>query len=174
MAKTQISAVEKPERPAKSGRSARMKPLDPNKHPIRKRLQKTPHWWQKIRITPELAYCWLCNSQALSEATGRAFNRPGWLEQVQEVAELIRKGKFPHGSEDRIAISYTEEWGCVISNGQHRLAAIVLADKAVTTGVLSNIWLSEKEAFRRIQIARGEREEIDPPEWWLRANDVAV
>jgi hypothetical protein len=186
MAKTQIIvAIEKPERPVKSGRFARMKPLDHNKHPIRKSLQKIPHWWQRIRITPELAYHWLLNSQALSKATGRAFNRHIWFEQVQDVAALIHKGKFPYGSEDRIVISYTEEWGCVISNGQHRLAAIVLADKTVTTWVASNIWLDIKEYIRRQEIARwgeeidspewwlracGEREEIDSPEWWLRAN----
>jgi hypothetical protein len=158
----------------KKGKPIGTKRLDHNQHPIRKRLQKTPHWWQKIRLTPELIYHWLWNSQALSEATGRAFNRPIWLEQAQEVAALIRKGEFPHDSKDRITISYTKEWGCVIFNGQHRLAAIVLANKAVTTRVLSNIWLSAEEAIRRVQIARGEREEIDPPKWWLRDNGVEI
>jgi hypothetical protein len=158
------------------GKPIGTKRLDHNKHPIRKRLQKTPHWWQRIRITPQWAAQLLRNSQSLSKETGRPFNRSIWLEQVQEVAALLRKGRFPHGNrtapDRQIVISYTTEWGYVIANGQHRIAAIALAGKAVTTWVLSNTWLSEEEAFRHAEIDRGEREEIDPPEWWLRANGL--
>ena len=93
--------------------------------------------------------------------------------QVREVAALIRQGKFPHDSDDWIVISHTEEWGYVIFNGQHRIAAIVLAGKAVTTWVWSDLPLSIEEQFRRWEIANGEREEIeeiDEPEWFRRAN----
>jgi hypothetical protein len=133
--------------------------LDHNKHPIRKRINKTPHWRQKIRITPESAVEFLLNSKALSAASGRPLNRPIWTEQVHEVAALIRKGKFPHDSDDKIVISHTKEWGYVIYNGQHRIAAIVLADKAVTTWVWSNAPLPIKEQFRRWDIANGETRE---------------
>jgi hypothetical protein len=126
--------------------------------------------WQKIRITPELALQWLLNSAALSQETGRLFNRPIWAPQVREVAALIRKGKFPHDSADQITISHTEEWGYVIFNGQHRIAAIALAGKAVTTWVLSDLPLPMKEWIRRREIANGEREWIDEPEWFKRAN----
>jgi hypothetical protein len=144
--------------------------LDQNKHPIRKRISKTRHWWQKIRIIPELAVELLSNSKALSSATGRPFNRPIWAKQVREVAALIRKGKFPHDSDDKIVISHTKEWGYVIYNGQHRIAAIVLADWAVTTWVWSDAPLPRKEWIRRYEIAKGVCEEIEEPDW-LRGRD---
>jgi hypothetical protein len=148
----------------------RARQLDSNKHPVRKRPNLQPHFWRVVRITPQLAGQWILNSAILSKATGRPYNRPIGVQQVREVAALIRKSEFPYDSEDRIVISHTEEWGFVVSNGQHRLAAIVLANKAVTTRVWSNAPLPIEEVIRRWEIADGEHEEIEEPKW-LRGDD---
>jgi hypothetical protein len=143
--------------------------LDHNEHPVRKRILEFCHHhvWRKIRITPERAVQWLLNSAALSKATGRRFNRPIWAPQVREVAALIRKGKFPHDSTDSIAISFSGDWdwGYVIFNGQHRIAAIVLADKTVTTWAWADLPLPRKEAGR-------EYERPDDLDWIGRINEA--
>jgi hypothetical protein len=82
------------------------------------------------------------------------------------VAALIRKGKFPHDSTDQIAISFSGdwEWGYVIFNGQHRIAAIVLADKAVTTWGWTDLPLPPRKEAER------EYERLDDFDWIGRLN----
>lgn len=108
--------------------------------PMPKRPKKTAVTTERTTITPAMSY-------KLLEANSH--NRPLSQPHVNRIAGQIKEGKWRFNG-DTIKVSVDDD----VLDGQHRLWAIITADKSVETIIVRGI---EREAFATIDTLRKPR-----------------